>query len=48
MEELQQKAGKEKLEVEAPEIDEGLVERDPLLARARLDEAIATEGKLER
>ena len=33
MEELQQKAGKEKIEVEAPEIDEGLLERDPLLAR---------------
>ena len=33
MEELQQKAGKEKLEVEAPKIDEGLLERDPRLAR---------------
>ena len=33
MEELQQKAGKEKLEVEAPSIDEGLLERDPLLPR---------------
>ena len=33
MEELQQKAGKEKIEVEAPEIDEGLLERDPLLPR---------------
>ena len=33
MEELQQKAGKEKIEVEAPKIDEGLLDDDPLLAR---------------
>ncbi len=35
MEELQQKAGKEKLEVEAPKIDEGLLRRNPLLPRRR-------------
>ncbi len=33
MEELQQKAGKEKIEVEAPEIDAGLLDDDPRLAR---------------
>jgi len=48
MEELQQKAGKEKMEVEAPEIDEGLIGDIRSSHGQALIDAIATEGKLER
>jgi polyribonucleotide nucleotidyltransferase len=48
MEELQQKAGKEKLEVEAPSIDEGLLSDIRSSHGQALVDAIATEGKLER
>jgi polyribonucleotide nucleotidyltransferase len=48
MEELQQKAGKEKLEVEAPKIDEGLLGEIRSSHGQALVDAIATEGKLER
>jgi polyribonucleotide nucleotidyltransferase len=48
MEELQQKAGKEKVKHEAPTIDEGLLS-DILGSHGQaLVDAIATEGKLER
>ena len=48
MEELQQKAGKEKLVVEAPSIDEGLLSEIRSSHGQALVDAIATEGKLER
>jgi polyribonucleotide nucleotidyltransferase len=48
MEELQQKAGKEKLVVEAPSIDEGLLSEIRASHGQALVDAIATEGKLER
>ncbi len=48
MEELQQKAGKEKIEVEAPSIDEGLLDEIRSSHGQALVDAIATEGKLER
>jgi polyribonucleotide nucleotidyltransferase len=48
MEELQQKAGKEKIEVEAPSIDEGLISDIRSSHGQALIDAIATEGKLER
>jgi polyribonucleotide nucleotidyltransferase len=48
MEELQQKAGKEKIEVEAPKIDEGLIDEIRASHGQALVDAIATEGKLER
>ena len=48
MEELQQKAGKEKIEVEAPKIDEGLISEIRSSHGQALVDAIATEGKLER
>src|SRR6476469_6890333 len=48
MEELQQKAGKEKLEVEAPKIDEGLLDEIRGSHGPALVDALATEGKLER
>jgi polyribonucleotide nucleotidyltransferase len=48
MEELAEKAGKEKLEVEAPEIDEGLISDIRSSHGQALIDAIATEGKLER
>jgi polyribonucleotide nucleotidyltransferase len=48
MEELQQKAGKEKIEVEAPKIDEGLISDIRSSHGEALIDAIATEGKLER
>jgi polyribonucleotide nucleotidyltransferase len=48
MEELQQKAGKEKMEVEAPSIDEGLITDIRSSHGQALVDAIATEGKLER
>src|SRR4051812_9123792 len=48
MEELQEKAGKEKIEVEAPKIDEGLLDEIRSSHGQALVDAIATEGKLER
>ena len=48
MDELQRKAGKEKLEVEAPSIDEGLLSEVRSSHGQALIDAIATEGKLER
>jgi polyribonucleotide nucleotidyltransferase len=48
MEELQQKAGKEKIQVEAPSIDEGLLSEIRSSHGQALVDAIATEGKLER
>jgi polyribonucleotide nucleotidyltransferase len=48
IEELRQTAGKEKLEVEAPEIDEGLVEEIRASHGAKIDEATSIQGKLER
>ncbi|HEY6730180.1 MAG TPA: polyribonucleotide nucleotidyltransferase [Solirubrobacterales bacterium] len=48
MEELQQKVGKEKLEIEAPEIDESLLAEIRGSHGQALVDAIATEGKLER
>jgi polyribonucleotide nucleotidyltransferase len=48
MEELQQKVGKEKLEVEAPKLDEGLIGEIRASHGQALVDAIATEGKLER
>jgi polyribonucleotide nucleotidyltransferase len=48
MEELQQKAGKEKLVVEAPQIDEKLLAEIRASHGQALVDAIATEGKLER
>ena len=48
MEELQQKAGKEKMTVEAPSIDEGLINDIRSSHGQALVDAIATEGKLER
>jgi polyribonucleotide nucleotidyltransferase len=48
MEELQQKVGKEKLVVEAPEIDAKLLDEIRGSHGQALVDAIATEGKLER
>jgi polyribonucleotide nucleotidyltransferase len=48
MEELQQKVGKEKIQVEAPQIDEGLIDEIRSSHGQALVAAIATEGKLER
>ncbi|MET0306417.1 MAG: polyribonucleotide nucleotidyltransferase [Solirubrobacterales bacterium] len=48
MEELQQKVGKEKIQVEAPSIDEGLLSDIRSSHGQALIDAIATEGKLER
>src|SRR6476660_4660501 len=48
IEELQEKAGKEKIEVEAPSIDEGLLSDIRSSHGQALVDAIATEGKLER
>jgi polyribonucleotide nucleotidyltransferase len=48
MEELQEKAGKEKIEVEPPSIDEGLIGDIRSSHGQALIDAIATEGKLER
>jgi polyribonucleotide nucleotidyltransferase len=48
MEELQQKVGKEKMSVEAPSIDEGLISEIRSSHGQALVDAIATEGKLER
>ena len=48
IEELRQTAGKEKLEVVAPQIDEALVEEIRSSHGARIDEATSIQGKLER
>ncbi len=48
MDELQSKAGKDKIEVEAPSIDEGLLSEIRSSHGQALVDAIATEGKLER
>jgi polyribonucleotide nucleotidyltransferase len=48
MQELAEKAGKEKLAVEAPKIDEGLLAEIRSSHGQALVDAIATEGKLER
>jgi polyribonucleotide nucleotidyltransferase len=48
MQELREKAGKEKLEVEAPALNEGLVEEIRSSHGAKLDEATSIQGKLER
>jgi polyribonucleotide nucleotidyltransferase len=48
MDELAQKAGKEKVEVEAPSIDEALIGEIRASHGQALVDAIATEGKLER
>jgi polyribonucleotide nucleotidyltransferase len=48
MEELAQKAGKEKVEIEAPSIDEDLIGEIRSSHGQALVDAIATEGKLER
>src|SRR5215475_5432966 len=48
MQELADKAGKEKVEVEAPKIDEGLLDEIRSSHGQALVDAIATEGKLER
>jgi polyribonucleotide nucleotidyltransferase len=48
MEELAEKAGKEKVEVEAPEIDEALLEQIQSKYGAKLDEATQVAEKLAR
>jgi polyribonucleotide nucleotidyltransferase len=48
MEELQQQAGKPKMEVEAPKIDEALLEQIRSEYGAKIDEATSIQGKLER
>ncbi len=47
-EELRGKAGKEKIEIEEPKIDEALIEAIRSSHGQKLIDAIATEGKLER
>jgi polyribonucleotide nucleotidyltransferase len=48
MEELQQKAGKDKLEIEAPEIDESLLEEIRSGFGEKIDEATSVKDKLAR
>jgi polyribonucleotide nucleotidyltransferase len=48
MEELQQQAGKPKMQVEAPKIDEALLEQIRSQYGAKIDEATSIQGKLER
>ena len=48
MEELQQKAGKEKIQVEAPQIDEALLEEIRSSHGAKIDEATSIKEKLAR
>ncbi len=48
MEELAKKAGKEKISVDAPEIDQSLISEIEGSHKQALVDAIATEGKLER
>ncbi len=48
MQGLREKAGKEKLEVEAPQVDEATLESIKSSHGAKLEEATQVEGKLER
>jgi polyribonucleotide nucleotidyltransferase len=48
MEELQQKAGKQKIEVDAPQIDESLLERIRSDFGTKIDEATSVKDKLAR
>ena len=48
MEELREKAGKEKLEIEAPQVDEATLESIKSSHGAKLDEATQVQAKLER
>ena len=48
IEELRQTAGKEKLEVETPEIDESLVEEIRASYGSKIDEATSIQAKLDR
>jgi len=48
MQELAEKAGKEKVEVEAPKVDEELLAQIRDSHGAKIDEATSIEGKLER
>jgi polyribonucleotide nucleotidyltransferase len=48
MEELRDKAGKEKLEVEAPSVDPELLEQIRASHGAKIDQATSIQGKLER
>ena len=48
IEELRQKVGKEKLVVEAPSIDEGLLDRVRSDFGSKIQETVMLEGKLER
>jgi polyribonucleotide nucleotidyltransferase len=48
MEKLRAKAGKEKLEVEAPSVDPQLLEQIRASHGAKIDEATSIQGKLER
>jgi polyribonucleotide nucleotidyltransferase len=48
MEELREKAGKEKIEIEAPTVDEATLESIKSSHGAKLDEATQVEAKLER
>jgi polyribonucleotide nucleotidyltransferase len=48
MEELQQKAGKEKIQVEAPQIDESLLEQIRSDFGTKIDEATSVKDKLAR
>jgi polyribonucleotide nucleotidyltransferase len=48
MEELSEKAGKEKLEIEAPQVDEATLESIKSSHGAKLDEATQVQAKLER
>ena len=48
MNDLREQAGKEKLEVEAPTVDEGLIEKIGAEFGQKLDEATSIQAKLER
>jgi polyribonucleotide nucleotidyltransferase len=48
MEELQQKAGKQKIEIEAPQIDDSLLEQIRSSFGAKIDEATSIKEKLAR
>jgi polyribonucleotide nucleotidyltransferase len=48
MEELREKAGKEKLEIEVPQVDEATLESIKSSHGAKLDEATQVQAKLER
>jgi polyribonucleotide nucleotidyltransferase len=48
MQELAEKVGKEKIEIEAPQVDEGLLEEIRTSHGSKIDEATSIQGKLER